>query len=185
MNKQKSFDHKKKLVRNTAEKVSNAIVQDQHSAKKIHTETKQIESKSEKTTDEKLFELPRLYSSLRLSKKIDEVNSQKPKSTVDSKKDLAIDEKVSRKVNFSHDQAIYKDLIQLNSPVLQNQPNTIKKVPSIQKDREPNLSNFINDYTVQERFYKPELTAINRTLTNTNNSLRLYNVLQIHNETVL
>lgn len=94
MNKQKSFDHKKKLVRNTAEKVSNAIVQDQHSVKKIHTETKQIESKSEKTTDEKLFELPRLYSSLRLSKKIDEVNSQKPKSTVDSKKDLAIDEKV-------------------------------------------------------------------------------------------
>lgn len=92
---------------------------------------------------------------------------------------------MSRKVNFSHDQAIYKDLIQLNSPVLQNQPNTIKKVPSIQKDREPNLSNFINDYTVQERFYKPELTAINRTLTNTNNSLRLYNVLQIHNETVL
>ncbi|CAH0563599.1 unnamed protein product [Brassicogethes aeneus] len=183
MNKGKAVNAKKVLIRNSKQSLPKTKQENEEKTVKIAKSTEKI-SKCEENDD---FELPELYSALKLAKKIEEIGNYKKNKSSFNKNDnkiekLAIDEKVTKKMNFPYDQAIYRDLIQLNSHGHQNQCLINKnKVFSNEKDLEPNLADFSDNYVVRERFYKPNVNSLNKGLTNcNNNNLKLYNILRIH-----
>ncbi|KAJ8942950.1 hypothetical protein NQ314_009863 [Rhamnusium bicolor] len=189
MNKPKKVDYKKTLVRNTERPVSKCklVVADSQTTlkdetiKKVVTQTKIDKSvdKASETTTAKL-DSPELYSTLKLSHRIDNiVKPRKTKSCSDvEKKKLAVDEKLSRKVNFPYDQPIYKDLIPLTCNRVQSQPVIASRGPLPQKDKEPVLSDFIEARKIPNYYYLPTVKIENKPITISNDNLRLYKLLQ-------
>jgi len=141
-----------------------------------------------KTTN---FNVPEMHSTLKLSKKIDKiVNPSKTEiiPKVDHTK-LAIDEKVSRKVNFPYGQSVFKDLIPLTDNELKVQPVALTKGPAYQKDKEPILSDFFQARKQQVYYHNPRnsikyLEENKPHVFPTNSSLRLYRVLKINEESM-
>lgn len=104
MNKQKKVECKKMLVRNTEKPISKSKVvveESRTSLKKPSTESIVTQKVSDKPIEKRCevsetnLDFPELYSTLRISKKIDDVvRPRKTKSCSDVDKRLAADEKV-------------------------------------------------------------------------------------------
>ncbi|CAH1972069.1 unnamed protein product [Acanthoscelides obtectus] len=175
---------KKRLVRNTELPPRKTIV-----IKESQSSTKELSAKSDvpksgrakSTSSESQLKLdkPELQSTLKLSKKIDDiVNARRTKSCsdVDPKK-LAVDEKISRQVNFPYDKPIYKGLIPLTSEKYPSQPMTSSRPPLLQKDKEPLLSDFVELKKNCNYYFLPSVNIENTMNVVGCDNLRLYRIL--------
>ncbi|KAJ8951728.1 hypothetical protein NQ318_012579 [Aromia moschata] len=117
-------------------------------------------------------------------KRIDRiVEPRKTKSCSDvDKTKLAVDEKVSRKVNFPYDQPVYKDLIPLSCNKIPSQPIITSRGPLPQKDKEPVLLDFIEARKVPQYYYLPNIKIESKLTTISSTNLRLYKMLKINTE---
>lgn len=123
-----------------------------------YVETTERASKTTRKTEDPNFNEPQVYSTATISKAIEELQHVKPKklkSTNELKKEekLALDEKLTRHMNFPYDKSIYKNLIPLcvkttTAPVL------ITRGPLPQKDAEPSLSDFLVEKEKAEYSYE-------------------------------
>nr|CAH7736197.1 unnamed protein product [Callosobruchus chinensis] len=176
---------KKSLVRNAELPTRKTVV-----VKPTQSSTKQISarsdapksSRSKSTSSETELNLnkPELNSTLKLSKKIDDiVNARRIKSCsdVDSTK-LAADEKISRQVNFPYDRAIYKDLIPLTSEKCSSQPMLSSRPPLPHKDKEPILSDFVEPKKTCNYYFLPSVNIETPLSVVKSDNLRLYRILR-------
>ncbi|XP_018567489.1 uncharacterized protein LOC108908065 [Anoplophora glabripennis] len=189
MNKAKKTEYKKILVRNTEKPVSKSkvvIEESKTSLKTACTENIAPQKKPDKPIEKRCevsetnLDLPELYSTLRISKKIDNVvKPRKTKSCSDVDKKLAVDEKVTKKVNFPYDQTVYKDLIPLTYRKVQMQ-RPPSRPPLPQKDIEPVLSDFLTprQSTEKQSFYAPTVKVEIEPVIISCDNLRLYRTLQ-------
>ncbi|KAL1497685.1 hypothetical protein ABEB36_008604 [Hypothenemus hampei] len=106
------------------------------------------------------FGVPEMHSTLQLSKKIDEIiKPRKCKSLSDvGKKKLAVDEKVTRKVNFPCDQPVFRNLIPLTNNEIKTLPPSVNlRGPIYQKDKEPILTDFLEPRKQKVIYHKPRI----------------------------
>ncbi|VEN57374.1 unnamed protein product [Callosobruchus maculatus] len=175
---------KKTLVRNAELPSRKTVVikGTQSSTKEVSARSdapKSSRSKSTSSETELKLNKPELHSTLKLSKKIDDiVNARRIKSCsdVDTKK-LAVDEKISRQVNFPYDRAIYKDLIPLTSEKCSSQPMLSSRPPMPQKDKEPVLSDFIEPKKTCNYYFLPSVNIETPSSIAGSDNLRLYRIL--------
>nr|CAI5827547.1 unnamed protein product [Callosobruchus analis] len=175
---------KKSLVRNAELPPRKTVVikGTQSSTKQLSAKSdapKSSRSKSTSSETELKLNQPELNSTLKLSKKIDDVvNARRIKSCSDDTKKLAADEKISRQVNFPYDKAIYRDLIPLTSEKCSSQPMLSSRPPLPQKDKEPLLSDFIEPKKTSNYYFLPSLNIETPTNIVGSDNLRLYRILQ-------
>lgn len=200
MNKPKHSEVKKTLVRNPEQPAPKTItvkksnISTHHSANELSSNTREKTQDSgfskEKVVVKTRFNTPELHSTLKLSKKIDEVvKPRKTKSLSDVDKNrLAVDEKVTRKVNFPYGQPVFKDLIPLSNNEVKSQPSLVSRGPILPKDKEPVLSDFLEPRKPKIYYHLPNCgtkTFEERGIfISATDSLRLYKILQINKETV-
>ncbi|XP_023026493.1 uncharacterized protein [Leptinotarsa decemlineata] len=180
----------KTLVRNTEKPVQKCkVVPD------APTETEKKDSKnlnpadSKKTISERnkpqtKFDVPTLCSTLKLSKKIDEISKpRKTKSLSDvGHKKLAVDEKVTQKINFPYSEPNFRNLIPLSVSQAPSQPLVASREPLPHKDKEPLLVDFVEQKTVPDYYSLPSVKIENRTLLVKSNNLRLYKMLELNDK---
>lgn len=185
----KKNNYKKHLIRNTELSVPETEVT---KSAPPPTPIEEVEKKSNKTVPGR-FTTPEPYSTLKLSTKIDNVvQTRKCKSTSDlDKKKLALDEKVARQVNFPFDQAIYKDLVPLRCN--KNNENQLQSTSSNrtlvhQKDKEPNLMDFVTQEKIVEEHHFLGKSGFNfkenKSAPLQQSNLSLYKALQLHKDNV-
>ncbi|XP_030768006.1 uncharacterized protein LOC115891631 [Sitophilus oryzae] len=131
------------------------------------------------------FRVPEMQSTLKLSKVIDDiVKPRKTSSALDvDKKKLALDEKVSRKVNFPYTKSVYKDLIPLCTKDKKPQTLLVARNPVYQRDPEPVLENYLEPRKVPSHYYLPPFNRQQRNAkdyVSVTNGLNLYKTIQIN-----
>ncbi|KAG5883610.1 hypothetical protein JTB14_025184 [Gonioctena quinquepunctata] len=192
MNKQKTVI-KKTLIRNTEKPVQKFKVTTITDAQTLSKEPDNLNSdvvqNLDKITSEKLktqpkFDSPKLYSTLKLSQKIDNiVKPRKTKSCSDVViRKLAAEEKVTRKVNFPYSEPIYKDLIPLSCEQTHAQPLFQSREPLPQKDKEPLLSDFTHSGMVPNYYNLPNIKLENKVFTIASNNLKLYKLIELNDK---
>lgn len=170
---------KKVLVRNTERPVPESKVIKSFSNDQDNNPTKTEQIPKTKTTVES-FDTPEPYSTLSLSKQVDYITKYRKLKTVpEPDKKLAVDEKVSRQVNFPYNQPIYKDLISLRCDKIPTPTFTAPRSPLPQKDKEVVLTDFIKPRTVPNYYSLPNIDIEDKIVPCKNNNLRLYKILQI------
>ncbi|CAG9773693.1 unnamed protein product [Ceutorhynchus assimilis] len=191
MNKEKV---KKTLVRNP-ERPKTSTVSAPQLTNLANGEVVEPETVSTKTEPDPnpRFDAPEMHSTLKLSKKIDEIvkpSIRQTKSLTDmDKMKLAGSDRIARQVNFRHDQTVFKDLIPLGD---KNEFETELITDTIDEDSEeeeldpePNFADFaVRDEKVNEKIYlcMPEATVSgweqNYEDCNPIDGLRLYKIMQ-------
>ncbi|XP_057665192.1 uncharacterized protein LOC130899332 [Diorhabda carinulata] len=171
---------KKVLVRNTERPVPEIKVVKSFSNERDNS-PKKTEQVSETKTTVESFDTPEPYSTLSLSKQVDYITKyRKVKSVFEQNKKLAVDEKVSRQVNFPYNQPIYKNLIPLRCEKIPATTFTATRSPLPQKDKEVALTDFIKPRTVKNYYSLPSIDFEDKIVPCKNNNLRLYKILQIN-----
>ncbi|XP_017780414.1 PREDICTED: uncharacterized protein LOC108565452 [Nicrophorus vespilloides] len=144
MSKSTKADFKKTLVRNTTQSLPKAVVTTKTSGNASRKEDKQIMAKEKKTLN---LGLPAINSSKNLVKTMKTVESVQQRKVQES--NLALQDEISKRMNFPCDRAIYKELI----PVCSKPEQVIAhpaRGPLPLKDKEPKLENFIRHKTLPE-----------------------------------
>ncbi|XP_060521287.1 uncharacterized protein LOC132698957 [Cylas formicarius] len=190
MNKDKKAECKKKLVRNSEQplpKITPVV-------SKTSLQTSNDSGKNEKSLVHNLsksdFDKPEPCSTLHFSKKIEAVvKPRKTKSLSEADRlKLAVDEKITRRVNFPLDQPVYKDLIPLGSQQPKSQSVLPARAPLPAKDKEPLLSDFIEPKKVRNYCHTLNVKLpLSDSIVSVppSHNLRLYKILQVNNEIVL
>ncbi|ENN75970.1 uncharacterized protein LOC109539013 [Dendroctonus ponderosae] len=104
------------------------------------------------------FNVPERYSSLKLSRKIDEIkNPRKSKTMPDLTKSTA-DEKLGRQMNFSHTERVFEDLIPLAGFEGKEQPRIApRNVNDATRDKEPVLADYLEPIKSRSYLCKPRV----------------------------
>ncbi|KAK9883797.1 hypothetical protein WA026_001992 [Henosepilachna vigintioctopunctata] len=130
--------------------------------------------------------VPRMHSSLNISKKVDKIGKMETKfKSAPEIRNAAYQEILSRQVNFPYQKKIYKDLIPLSSPNQQRPTIICTRNPMPPKDREPILENFIEIKPVKEYSYIPDVKLEDTKGSAHCRSLQIYKYLKMCSETIL
>ncbi|KAJ8923442.1 hypothetical protein NQ315_002001 [Exocentrus adspersus] len=183
MNKQK-VDCKKTLVRNPEKPVAKSkVIVESKSRTSVKTQNtvgqKRCDNPVKRSQISKTdLDLPELYSTLKISKEIDDTINRRTKSCSDDKV-LTIDDKIAKKVNFPYNKSVYKGLVPLGCAKATVQSLPHPRSPFPQKDEIPVLSDFVTPREeLQEKyFHAPKVKIDNKPSIVTDDNLRLYRIL--------